>query len=66
MAKRRNFHDDMNAVEYLVKKVDKLTTWEADFIDSIHNRLESGRPLTESQGDALDGIWEAVVVRGIR
>lgn len=63
MAKRRNFEDDRSAVEHLIWKVDRLTTWEADFIDSIHIRLESGRPLTEGQGKTLDEIWEAVVVR---
>jgi len=66
MAKRRNFEDDRSAVEHLVKKVESLTVWEADFIDSIHSRLEAGRPLTEAQGNTLDAIWETVVVRPLR
>ena len=66
MAKPRNFEDDKSAVEHLVEKVESLTTWEADFIDSVHTRLEAGRSLTEGQGTTLDEIWEAVVARPLR
>lgn len=66
MAKRRNFEDDRSSVEHLVKKVERLTTWEADFIDSMHDRLQAGRPLTTAQGDTLDEVWENVVARPLR
>lgn len=64
MAKKRNFYDDQEAVEHLVKHhVNTMSTWECDFIDNIHNQLADGRWLSEKQGERLDEIWEALVVR---
>jgi len=64
MAKKRSFHDDKETVEHLVKMyVKNLTAWECTFLDSISMHLDSGRGLTEKQGERLDEIWEALVLR---
>lgn len=62
MAKKRDVQEDLGAVEHLIKVQSKLSAWEMDFIDSLHDRLTDGRSLSERQGDVLDEIWEAVVV----
>lgn len=38
----------------------KLTDWERTFIDSIKNRLQGGRGLTDLQQGNLDKIWNRV------
>lgn len=64
LAKKRSFHDDRDVVDHLVKThVKNLTPWECDFLDSISMQLDTGRGLTERQGQRLDVIWEALVVR---
>jgi hypothetical protein len=37
-----------------------LNDWEQEFIDSIRGRLESGRDLTEAQGEKLEQIWNRI------
>ena len=51
-------HEDM--VNDCLSRDSKLTEWEQDFIRSIHERIESGRELSEKQADRLDVIWERV------
>lgn len=67
MGKKRNHSDDLSAVEHLtVKCVNSLNSWECDFLDDVYDVLASGRGLTDGQGDKLDEIWEALVVRRMR
>lgn len=42
----------------------RLTDWERGFIDSIQNRLDSGRALTGRQAETLDSIWQKVTADG--
>ncbi len=37
---------------------ENLTTWEADFIESLLGQLRAGRMLTEKQREKLDAIRE--------
>lgn len=54
------FPNDKDAIEELLKRDKKLTTWELEFLDSIETR----DCLTKKQKDVLDRIWEEVVVIG--
>jgi hypothetical protein len=36
---------------------DELTDWEANFIDSIGQRLDKGQQLTKAQEDSLERIY---------
>jgi len=36
---------------------DSLNDWESDFIDSIQNRLDQNRNLTQSQAEKLESIY---------
>lgn len=67
MAKKRNFYDDKEVVDHLIKlHVNKMSVWECDFVDSLSSQLDGGRGLTDKQGDRLDELWEVLVVRGER
>ena len=47
------------------RKRDKmLSAWDADFLDSIENRLNENHTLTAKQIDKLDEIWEKATSRG--
>lgn len=47
------------------RKRDKmLNAWDADFLDSIENRLNEKRILTPKQTDKLDEIWEKATSKG--
>lgn len=37
-----------------------LSTWEAEFIESIEARLAEGRTLTEGQAHKLEDIWNRI------
>ena len=37
----------------------KLSSWETDFIANIRQRVENGRPLSESQVEKLQEIYDA-------
>ena len=64
---RRSLKDDLESVEHLIKNCqNKMTTWEMDFVDSVHEQLTSGRPLFGKQGETLDGMWEALVTEAMR
>lgn len=36
---------------------DSLNDWETDFIDSIENRLDQNRNLTQGQAEKLESIY---------
>lgn len=58
----RSVKDDLESVEHLIKNHQrKMTPWELDFIDNIHDQLMSGRPLIGNQGQTLDQIWVTMV-----
>lgn len=42
-------------------RVKELTEWEEGFIESISERLEEGRPLTQRQSETLHKIWDKVL-----
>ena len=46
------------------KRESRLTEWERGFIASIRSRLESEKPLTANQTEALDRTWERVTAKG--
>ena len=47
------------------RKRDKLlSAWDADFLDSIENRLNENHTLTAKQIDKLDEIWEKATSKG--
>lgn len=46
------------------KRDHMLSAWDADFLDSIENRLNEARTLTPKQIETLDGIWEKATSKG--
>lgn len=46
------------------KREQHISSWDADFLDSIESRLDRKIPLTEKQIGVLDGIWERATARG--
>lgn len=42
----------------------KLSSWDADFLVSIRERLERKQPLTPKQSNILDEIWEKATRNG--
>lgn len=51
-------------IEDCENRESKLTEWEADFIQSIKERLDSGKFLTPKQIEILDNIWGRVTRNG--
>jgi len=47
-------------IEDILQREEKLSEWEASFIDSIESQLRRGRSLTEKQDEKLTAIWERV------
>jgi hypothetical protein len=63
----RNPKNDLESVTVLIEHYqDKMTAWELDFVDGVHDRLSSGGSLTREQGVKLDELWSAFVVRRLR
>ena len=55
---------DFNTYKYWVTSIlteasDELSDWEASFVDSISERLEQNRNLTEAQAEKLESIYAA-------
>lgn len=38
----------------------ELNDWEEEFLDSIEERLENGRNLSERQAETLEKIWNRI------
>ncbi len=51
-------------IEDCRKREQKLSAWDADFLDSISSRLDDNKPLTPKQIECLDGIWERATKNG--
>ena len=41
-------------------RIDDITSWESDFVDSITEQLGVGRDLTRKQREILDRIHEKI------
>ena len=54
----------LTLIEDCEARSDKLTDWEADFIDSLSRQIAEGRRPTTKQVDCLDNIWEKATKRG--
>lgn len=54
----------MDDIETLIEdcenRSDKLSYWEAQFIDSMRRQVDEGRRLTDKQVEVLESIWEKV------
>ncbi len=46
------------------KRADKMTDWQAGFIDNVERWRHLRRPLSQKQIDKLDEIWEQVTKEG--
>jgi hypothetical protein len=46
------------------KRERALSSWDADFLDSIESRLHDKRPLTAKQIECLEGIWNRATSKG--
>ena len=46
------------------KRETKISAWDADFLDSISERLDDNRPLSPRQIEVLEGIWERATRNG--
>lgn len=54
----------LQQVEDCETRLNRLTEWEVNFIDSLSNQLGKGRGLTERQIETLDRLWGKVTKRG--
>ena len=43
---------------------DRLTEWEAEFLDSVETQMVSKNTISQKQIDVLERIWEKVTSRG--
>lgn len=43
---------------------ERLTDWEAQFVDSLRRQLEDGRRPSPKQIEILDRCWERATARG--
>ena len=60
-----NWADEyMTLVEDCEHRSERLTDWEAQFIDSLRRKLEGGTPPSPLQIEKLDEVWERVTARG--
>lgn len=46
------------------KRSSRLDDWSQDFIKSLREQIDSGKPLTEKQATKLDEIWEKATAEG--
>ena len=42
----------------------RLTEWEADFIQSLRERIDAGRGVTDRQAEMLDRVWTRATSKG--
>ena len=50
----------LQMIEDCEKRESKLTAWEVEFIQSLRERIDSDKPLSEKQDILLNEIWERV------
>lgn len=46
------------------KREERLSDWEAQFVDSLRRQIEEGHRPTGKQIDVLDEVWEKVTANG--
>jgi hypothetical protein len=46
------------------KRERSLSAWDADFLDSIEERLDDAKPLSEKQIECLEEIWSRATAKG--
>jgi hypothetical protein len=46
------------------QRSERLTEWEAGFVDSLRRQIAEGRRPTPKQIDVLDSLWEKATKRG--
>jgi hypothetical protein len=56
--------DDEQMVADCEARESRLTEWEADFIQSLRERLDARRSLTDRQAETLDRIWTRATSKG--
>lgn len=54
----------LTLIEDCEERCERLTSWEASFIDSIKSQIAEGRGLSLKQSETLDNIWEKATKRG--
>jgi dsDNA-binding SOS-regulon protein len=54
----------LTLIEDCEHRSERLSDWEAQFIDSLRRQLENGKTPSPKQVDVLDNIWEKVTRRG--
>lgn len=42
----------------------RLSEWESEFIQSLRERIDAGRSLTDKQAETLDRIWTRATSKG--
>ncbi len=56
--------DDEQMVADCEARESRLTEWEADFIQSLRERIDAGRGLTDRQAEMLDRVWTRATHKG--
>lgn len=54
----------LTMIEDCEKRESRLTEWEVGFVDSIRNRLEQEKPLSQKQIETLENLWDRVTAHG--
>lgn len=54
----------LTLIEDCEERCERLTSWEANFIDSIKDQLAEDRGLSPRQVETLESIWEKATKRG--
>ncbi len=42
----------------------RLSEWESEFIQSLRERIDAGRSLTDKQAETLDRVWTRATHKG--
>ncbi len=42
----------------------RLNEWESEFIQSLRERIDAGRSLTDKQAETLDRVWTRATHKG--
>lgn len=55
-----NDEEALQMIEDCQNRESKLSSWELEFIQSISERLDDGKPLSITQINKLNDIWEKI------
>lgn len=56
--------DDEQMVADCEARESRLTEWESEFIQSLRERIDAGRSLTDKQAETLDRVWTRATHKG--